>query len=349
MKVILREKKLKNGNKSLYLEYYNSGKREFEFLKLYISGNGKPNKQDKTVLELAEKIRTQRENDINHNDFGFLKVNKQDKKFFDYFEKIKSLKVSNFSVWRQALNHLKSYANNDNLKFSDINTTFLEYFKGYLLVQVQPGTARGLYACLNQVLRQAVKDEIIPSNPCEKVSGIKGHNSKRAYLTFDEMQKLNNTYCTYPEIKRAFLFACYTGLRKSDIKSLLWKNIQNNQIELIQGKTKEPLYIPLNNDATKLLGEPQEPEKHIFQIPSNTLLGSIIKFWIHSSGITKPITFHSARHTFATLALTYGVDVYTVSKLLGHSRVETTQIYAKIIDEKKKQAIQMLPNLKVSL
>ena len=83
----------------------------------------------------------------------------------------------------------------------------------------------------------------------------------------------------------------------------------------------------------------------IFKMSNQSKLGNVIKPWCKHAGIDKRVSFHTARHTFATLALTQGVDLYTVSKLLGHKTIQATQIYAKIVDEKKKAAMELLPTI----
>ena len=74
-------------------------------------------------------------------------------------------------------------------------------------------------------------------------------------------------------------------------------------------------------------------------------MGRRLKEWGVESGVGKEITFHASRHTFATLALTYGADIYTVSKLLGHHSIKTTQIYAEVVDEKKVKAVDLIPEV----
>lgn len=345
MKVTLRSKKLKAGNLSYYLDYYDKGKRNFEFLDIKTTGD---KKHDKALIDLANSIRAKRELEIKNQEFGFDTKFKREASFIDYYERVKANKTGNLGTWRTALFHLKNFLNGEGLKFADINVTWLETYKNYLLVQVNPGTARGYYACIVTTLNQAVKDGIIPFNPCNKTSNIKAHNTKRAYLEYNELLKLNETACSDKEVKRAFLFSCYSGLRLGDVRALQWKNIQGNHIEFIQKKTNETLYIPLHETAAQLIGEPGEPDKRIFKVPSDSYLSVIMKTWIEQAGISKRITFHSARHTFATLGLTYGADIYTVSKLLGHSRIETTLIYARIIDEKKRKAIDGLPGIEVN-
>lgn len=348
MNVTLREKQLRTGKKSLYLDYYEDGRRKYEYLKLYLTGD---KQQDKQIMKIAKMIRNKREIQIKEEIFGLGSKFHLTQDFMDFFTKIKERKEYNQPKWRQAQNHLMKFLNGKNIVIGNVTPSFLEDFKTYLLVQVQSETARGLMACVNYTLKQAVKEDFIPTNPMDKIEKIKGKNTQKYFLTIEELEKVSNTYCPYPNIKRAFLFSCYTGLRKSDIKNLKWNAIHGDTLELTQKKTSEPLYIPLHATAIELLGNKGKAEAPVFDLPANSYLGAVIKTWIKAAGIDKPITFHSARHTFATMALTYGVDIYTVSKLLGHSRVEVTQVYAQIIDKKKQDSINLLPkiNLEVEL
>ena len=150
-------------------------------------------------------------------------------------------------------------------------------------------------------------------------------------------------------MKNAFLFSCFTGLRLSDIESLTTKQIQGGYLHFRQRKTGDMERIKLNPGSLKII-EAQiktnpTSKSNIFYLPSRTHIKRPLRIWIKEAGIDKKITFHSARHTFATLCLTYDVDLYTVSKLLGHKDIQTTQIYAKLIDKKKDDAIDKLPSL----
>jgi integrase len=150
-------------------------------------------------------------------------------------------------------------------------------------------------------------------------------------------------------LKEAFLFSSLTGLRFSDIKALKWKNIsfdsQNGYtIKFIQQKTKGLEHLPISEQAIKIIGERKLDNELVF----NNLIYSayhnkILHRWIEKAGIEKHITFHCARHSFATLQLTFNTDIYTVSKLLGHRYLKTTEIYAKVIDKKKINAVANMP------
>ena len=175
----------------------------------------------------------------------------------------------------------------------------------------------------------------------------------RSFLTIDEIRKLAAAPCRNPDVKRAFLFSCYTGLRFSDVKALTWANVRDDSIDFRQQKTQGMEYLPLPVAARKILyvkkGAQVLPVQtnRIFSLPDKTTTGEHLKKWCKEAGMTKRITFHTSRHTFATLALSQGADLYTVSKLLGHKDISTTQIYAKIVDQKKKDAVALLPDIEV--
>lgn len=162
-------------------------------------------------------------------------------------------------------------------------------------------------------------------------------------LTIEELNKLASTPCERDVLKRASLFSALTGLRHSDIKKLKWKevSVENGQAKLLftQKKTKGVEYMPISEQALQLCGTPQEPDKFVFEdLPTSAWISRPLKQWVKSAGIGKNITFHCFRHTFATLQLSNGTDIYTVSKMLGHTNVKTTQIYAKVVDSKKDEA-----------
>lgn len=170
------------------------------------------------------------------------------------------------------------------------------------------------------------------------------------FLVEEEIKILAQTECPLKDhVKKAFLFSCNTGLRYSDIESLKWENIKNNTVQINQKKTKGLLYIPMNNNAKKIIesirAEENESE-YIFKMYTTlTHNNYILKEWSKKANINKHVTFHTSRHTYATWMLTKGTDIYTVSKLLGHKDLKTTEIYAKIIDETKVNAVNKLTEL----
>jgi integrase len=182
----------------------------------------------------------------------------------------------------------------------------------------------------------------------KKIQPIKGVESQRGHLTIEELQKLANTPCKNDVMRRAAIFSALTGLRHSDIKKLTWgevagEKIEKPRIEFRQKKTKDVVYLPISKQAMELCGKRQESDVRVFpELLPTVHINVPIKDWVKKAGITKHITFHCFRHTYATLQLTNGTDVFTVSKLLGHKNVTTTIRYLKVVDQKKDEATKAI-------
>ena len=170
-------------------------------------------------------------------------------------------------------------------------------------------------------------------------------------MTIDEVRALIDTPMENEAIKDAYLFSCFCGLRISDIIRLQWKDVfvdgGQYRLSVSMQKTKEPIYLPLSSEALKWMPERgnKTPEDKVFDLPSPNTINILIKPWAKAAGISKRFTFHTARHTFATMMLTLGADLYTTSKLLGHADVKMTQVYAKIINKKKDDAVNLVNGL----
>lgn len=370
--VKLREKVLANGNISLYLDIYRNGKREYEFLKLYLIKERTPQdrKQNEQTLLTAQAIRSKRQIEIQNGEYGFTKQFKQDIPFLQYYRKMCEERHQNpdsngnWGNWHSCLKYLEVYCD-EKTTFKDIDADWIEGFKEYLntvekntykrtknknseLFQGLSQNSKVSYfnklrACINQ----AFEERIIPVNPLRGVQGFKQEETERMYLTMDEVEKLAETPCNFPYLKNAFLFSCLTGLRKSDIEKLTWGDVfkegDRTRIIFRQKKTKGQEYLTINAKAEEYLGTRGKNNEKVF---SGFKYGSWVllelKRWVLSAGITKNITFHCARHTFAVSLLSKNVDIYTVSKLLGHRELATTQIYAKVMDQKKEEAVDLL-------
>lgn len=335
--VKLREKELSNGGRSLYLDIYDKGKRNYKFLKLYLTGN---KAADTETYRLAETIRAQKELELKSADYGIVPSHVRQGDFIAYFREMGEGKHLS---WRSALRHLEAFSGGS-LTFEQVTPDKVELFKRYLLEKVGQNSAYLYFAKMKAAINRATKEGRFKRSPLLLVEGIKPKESERTFLTIEELRRLQQFECPNIETKRAFLFACYTGLRLSDVRGLTWSNIRDGRIEFRQQKTGKVEHVPLNAQALSLLGEPNG-DGPVFKLPATTNINQAIVRWAQRAGVTKELSFHVSRHTFATLALTYGADLYTVSKLLGHSDVRTTQIYAKIVDEKKKAAVELLPGL----
>ena len=193
-------------------------------------------------------------------------------------------------------------------------------------------------------LKQAYKDGYLQTNLNGKVSPIKQTETHRNFLTLDELNILAKTECNNPLLKHVALFSALTGLRFSDIKNLVWGDLEHIAdngyfVKFIQQKTKGVEMMPISDQAFSLLGERRAPVDKVFEgLVYSAHQNKHLCKWIEAAGIRKKITFHCFRHTFATLQLSKGTALHTVSKMLGHRELKTTQIYAKIIDPTKREA-----------
>lgn len=344
MSVKLRRRKREGNRYSLYLDTYHNGKRRNEHLGLFIK-NGDPN--NKATLEIAEKRRAERELELQYDSFGYVSDKKRKGNFVEYFEKLVNERPADRTSWQCTLLKLKSFTKGQ-IQFNQITTKWLEDIQKFILSEVSPITAWHYYSNIKYALNKAYREKIISFNPTQLVKSIKKPESKREYLTLEEVKKLVDTKCSNKEVKEAFLFSCFTGLRYSDVIHLKWENIVNDKLEFKQQKTGGVEYLPISQTAKDILSNKTKSETKsalIFNPPTKEGMFRSIKNWVKAAEIDKRVSFHTARHTFATLALTQGVDLYTVSKLLGHKDIATTQVYAKIVDQKKENAVNMLPQL----
>ena len=374
-KISLRKKHNSNGTTTLYLEYYfgfikdlkgkTKLKRTYKFFNPAIQiitepKNAEERRQNKELLELANNFLKSKEIESLKETFDFNKDKSQKINFINYFSKVlneRDLNISTQSSWKSTLNHLLNYCNPDTTSLNDIDEKFITGFKDFLNEAKVSNTGRKLhnntkttyYNILKVVINKALKEKIISKNPLSNVKGFNYQESQRQYLTEQEIYKISNTECNKAVDKQAFLFACLTGLRYSDIQALRWNQVINEngnyKIEFRQKKTKGFEYMPINKQAIQIIGKPKKSEDLVFKgLRYNNNLNNNISNWSYKAGIKKHITFHSARHTFATLVLNNGGDIYTVSKLLGHKQLTTTSIYTKIIDKTKQDTINKIPD-----
>ena len=366
----LRVKHLANGNKSIYLDMYMNGKRKYEFLKLYIipEYNKSDRVRNSETLKLANAIKAQRIIELQNQSHGF-KINKTSHiKLTDYIQSVAEKKSENEvrkTVLHAVVYHLRRYNPND-IQLSRIDKDYILGFLDYLKTAKQTHTKKEkllhvntqvyYYKMLRYCLNYAVSEELISANPMNKIKNEEKphkHRTEREYLTIDELRKLAQTPFYNGLLKKAFLFSCFCGLRHSDIIALTWGDIEmdddgNSRLYIIQKKTKEAISLPLSQEAIKQLPKREDAKEDDIIFKKLITLGrtnEILPKWAEQAGIKKHITFHTARHTHATMLLTLGVDLYTVSKLLGHTNIQTTQIYAKLVDESKKKAIDLIPNI----
>lgn len=366
--VHLRTKKIAQGKESIYLDIVKDGIRKKEFIGLYLIPE--KTRADKVInratMKTAEEIRAKRIVELMEGKVGIGK--KPDKvDLLEWFEEQRLYYYDNDNMnysktIHNLIRHLKIF-HPRKLMLSDVKPAFIRKFLKYLRSdgankfggRLCDETIYTYFTVFSILMNKAVRLELIVSNPFHKLSQAEKpqrRTKKKEYLTLSEVKRMAEAECDDWRVKYAFMFCCFTGLRYIDVSRLKWKHIVEvgdgkYQIELIQQKTKEPVYIPLSANALKWLPERgyDGRENYIYKFRDRSIIYDYLKKWGDAAGIDKHLTFHVSRHTCATLLLYYGTDLYTVSKILGHTSIKTTQIYAKIADEMKRTAVQNIPDI----
>ena len=373
--VKLRKRKAASGNTILFLDYVQFDERVRESIGLTLKDGRNPANKEKNqhIMAKAEEIRLAKEKELLAGS-GYRSRDNQGNKtlFLPYYRTMMEDRKNsdgNYGNWKSCLRYLEVYCS-EKTTFGDITPRWVQGFKTYLetvekdtyKVSLKPGNDgfnglsqsskvsyfNKLRACLNQ----AYKEGIIFSTPADPVKGFKVAETERQYLTAEEVKKLVATDCRYPALKRAFLFACFTGLRKSDIEKLTWGEVQRfgdfTRLVFKQKKTGGQEYLDIPRAAEPYLGKRNGAGSQDLVFPGFKYSSEVsleLRRWAMAAGITKDFTFHCSRHTFAVLLLNSGTDIYTVSKLLGHREIATTQIYAHLVDERKQEAVSRITHI----
>jgi integrase len=374
MGVKLREKKIGKGKVSFYLDITQNKERWYEFLEIHVSKT-RPSEDDKIKRRIANEIRAKRENEIIFQGHGLVNKSRRNADFVEWFAKYVEDRKFKHDNNTNVLCHLRKYVDKKPLPFEAIKPQWIKGFSKHLLENVKPNSAIAYNNKLIMALDVAMQEGIISQNPFHLVprkERIKKNQTYRNPFSMDELQLLNNTPCDIDEIKKAFLFSCFTGLRWSDVNCLRWSEILTKTIDgkqewfiyFEQEKTEAIEYLPLSEQAIYILKERKAEQKDIgtasqYVFPYVKETDTIrrlklkhvsyhIKKWAKRAGLdTKRMYFHSSRHTFATNVLEYSADgdLWTVAKLLGHKSVSSTQMYAHVGDKRKKSAVNLLPRL----
>ena len=379
MKISLSQRKLKDGRISLSIEFYrgseitDDGKRKhlrnFENLDTYLivdPKTAKEKKENKEALEFAENVIAIRKAEYAQGRFELKNTAKAKRVFLNFFadlaEEKRTLDSSNnYGNWFSTYQHLKKVVPK-NLTFEEIDEYFIKKVRKYFEKDAisksdLPLSQNSKYSYFNKfkaALRNAFDNGYLTVNYASKIKSFEQAESQREYLIFDELQRLAKAECKYPVLKKAFLFSCLSGLRWSDINTLIWKEVRDegdiSRVNFRQEKTEGVEYLYISKQARELLGERQDAQERVFKgLKYGMTYNTEIIRWCNRAAVPKHITFHSARHTNAVLLLENGADIYTVSKRLGHRELRTTQIYAKIVDSKMKEAAEIIPELNIEL
>ena len=365
--VRIRTKWLANGNRSLYLDTYKKGKRVYEFLRLYLI----PEKTaaDKAInaatMKAAIAIKAKRILEFINGKAGIktsdCKISIQE--WIGHIIKSKSALQSHSSMMlmKRLLKHLQKYR--DSIGLADVDRKFCIVFADYLrsahaLNSPKPlmqTTQFELLNALSVVLNEAVRAELIVSNPMRLLNAterIKKSESIREYLTPEEVKSMiavSSDNISAGDDVAAFLFCCFCGLRYSDVTRLTWADIihtaNGRKILITMKKTHRCVEVPVSEMAASILPVSGPADSRVFVFPKYGVTLRNLQKTANAAGINKKVTFHVSRHTFATMMLTAGADIYTISKLIGHADIRTTQIYSKVVDKKKQQAIILLDKL----
>lgn len=357
--VTLRSRDRKNGIKSLFLEFY-PGYRDPDTMELirrrslgiYIYANPQTQQQkdyNSTMLEKAEAIRCRIFTDVINERYDFFSHDKGKESFLEYFDKLAS---KSHSKWTYAYKHFSNFVHGK-CSFNELDVPMCRKYMEHLMYATQlssdrplnRNTAADYWIIFRNALSRAHRDKRIKDNLVDYLDYIKWVPTVKESLTLVELRKLYNTPCDIPVMKKAVIFSCLSGLRRSDIINLCWENIRTYAdgglyLDFICKKTKKQTIVPISDEAFQLIKAETkiDPKAKIFDGFTREMSNYQMRDWLKEAGITKHITFHCFRHTYASLQLELGTDIYTVQHLLAHRNVSTTQIYACHADPKTREA-----------
>lgn len=374
--VQLREKSISNGKISLYLDYYppilNTETGQLtrrEFLKLYLFAKPSNQFQKRSNIEslhIAEQIKIRKLTELRKDEIYSvfeleqLEIQKIGQgSFLEYFKNLSEKKLgNNQQIWTTAIAHFENFLNGHDILFKDVTVTLMEDYKEYLLraksrretnKTLAQNTALSYHNKLKTTLKRAYREGKLRTDINAGIDSIKEKESQRNFLTMSEAKKLFQTPCSSDIVRNIAMFSTLTGLRYSDIAKLNWSELQfiendGHYIRFKQKKTEGLQTIPISDEAFYILGKTggENKDERVFKNLKKWEVDRVLPIWIADAGINKHITFHCFRHTYATLQVSSGTDIFTVSKMLGHKSVKTTQIYTKIIDEKKREAAERI-------
>lgn len=329
-------------------------KRRYEFLdecKLFKPTDSIIRSENKEKLNLAQQIRNNREKEILKGKHDVI-ISQDDPLFRDFCKNyLDNYSKKNKKNVKSAIDHFNNFCETQkidkHISCNQLNKEHIELYLQYLETEFSGETPETYFRIFKRIIIGAYKKGFIRSNIAEDVVCKKGVPEIKDILDFEEIQILADTPCPNPEVRKAFLFSCYTGLRWVDIKLLAWENIQGNELIMIQAKTKHPIEAEINEVALKLLGERKQSKDKVFDLPSHSYACRTLKLWCAKAQIFKNITWHCARHSFGTNIIEFGAGVNTASDLLGHKSWDYTRRYVHKSKKLNKIAINSLPQIEI--
>jgi integrase len=313
-------------------------------------------RHNKETFITADQIRQLRDNEINkpevYSQFEreILRIKEiGERDFLKYFESFTTKDCKTKQTREATYKHFALFCDGK-MKFGDLTKQIATGFKEYLLTvksnrsdktTLSNNSSSVYFTFFKSVIKQALIDGLLQYDPSAKVN-IAIKETEREFLTVEELNNLINTDCRIDVLKRSALFSAFTGLRHSDILKMIWSELKTDKgyyLKFESQKTRTKQDLPISEQAVNLMGERKNPTDKVFQgLIYNGYTNVVLENWILKAGIEKKITFHCFRHTYATLQLEAGTDIYTISKMLGHSKLATTEIYAKVLDGAKRKA-----------
>ena len=344
--------------------------RKKESLDLYLIANPRTTidrQYNKETLQTAEKIRQNKAEKLLEDREGFKFKKERNINFLDYFQAyINKYTKKDIRMVQIALQRFKDFLKETpeytiyarSIRPEQISRDMIEAFTEYLQSRSVGEGAKSIYQRFKKVIKYAIEHDVMTKNPCTGIIiKVDDQILRKDVLSLEEVQQLVATYDEKqnPEVRRAFIFCLYSGLRYCDVKDLTFANVDysNKLLKFEQAKTKghsanSGVVIPLNEGLIKLIGEPasdQTKDSLIFTLPSYEMCLKSLKRWVKAAGIDKHISWHCARHSFAVNILNNGANIKTVASLLGHSGLKHTEKYTRAVDRLKEDAINSLPTL----
>lgn len=339
MSVYLRYRNNKDGSKSIRLDIYSNGFRWIETLKnikLVKPCNPQDRLDNKEKKRLANQIRIDRELELEANNYNIENPLKKKTPVITWMDSfVQSYDKSDKRNIQGAVNKFKLFLhkkNYPNLFFNNLSISLIESFIDFLVLTCKGEGANSYFSRFKKIIKIAHREGYLKVNPILSIDKKpKGKARQKDILTIAELHILFSLPLSNENVRKAFLFCCCTGLRYCDIKFLKGSNIDLNKktASIVQSKTKIIQIIKLNRTALELIGTPNGDDTLIFELPSANGSNKLLKKWVKKAGINKKITWHCARHTFGTNLIDKNIDIFTTSKLLGHTSVKHTHRYVR--------------------
>lgn len=357
--ITLRRRTLPSGRTTLYLDIVCGGRRRTESLGLFLveERTRADRQRNRETERMAEEVLANRMAEARSERLGVDALHGGAANFREYF--LGLARARRADVWGACLTQMERYdPSMGAMALRDVSPSWVRGFREWLCHEavtvrgkrLRESSASVYLSCLKTCLNAAERDGLIGRSPARAVEGIRCETAERSFLTLDEVRRLAAMRQAGTVTGRAFLFSCLTGMRVSDVRRMTWGMVTRlggfTRVTFSQQKTGGREYLDISDEAARLMGERGAAGAAVFgELLTKRAVNEFVGRWVAAAGIAKHITFHCARHTFAVMMLDIGTDIYTVSKLLGHREISTTQVYAKVLDKNKRAAVARMPSV----